>query len=79
MYGVETTETATSLWDASDIGDHPTAFVFGNELIGVDVDVLRECDGQLSVNTYGIKNSLNIATCVGVVVWEALRRLKVSN
>ncbi|KAL7536208.1 hypothetical protein ACHAXR_006986, partial [Thalassiosira sp. AJA248-18] len=42
VFGVETTENASSLWDASiPAGDvELVAFVFGNELIGVDVEVL---------------------------------------
>ena len=79
VLGVETTENATIYWD-NDIQDNeddrPIAFVFGNELIGVDVEVLQECEGIICLPTYGIKNSLNIATCAGIVVWDRLRRLK---
>lgn len=73
VYGVETAETAITLWDAP-ISSNPVAFVFGNELIGVDVEVLEECKGIISLPTYGNKNSLNIATCVGIVAWDYLRR-----
>ena len=73
VYGVETTETAIALWDAP-ISSNPVAFVFGNELIGVDVEVLKECKNIISLPTYGNKNSLNIATCVGIVTWDYLRR-----
>ena len=81
VFGVETTENATSLWETPIIPDvidetRPVAYVFGNELIGVDVQVLRECDGIVCLPTYGMKNSLNIATCVGIVMWDTLRRLK---
>jgi len=34
VFGVETTETSMTLWDAP-ISSNPVAFVFGNELIGV--------------------------------------------
>lgn len=73
VYGVETTETAITLWGAP-ISSNPVAFVFGNELIGVDVEVLEECKNVISLPTYGNKNSLNIATCVGIVAWDYLRR-----
>eukprot|EP00804_Cyclotella_cryptica_P021851 CCRYP_000834-RA/>CCRYP_000834-RA protein AED:0.09 eAED:0.09 QI:82/1/1/1/1/1/4/82/339 len=73
VFGVETTENSTTLWDAT-IPEVNVAYVFGNELIGVDVEVLRACDGIISLPTYGIKNSLNVANCVSVVVWETLRR-----
>ena len=73
VYGVETTETAITLWDAPIPSSNPVAFVFGNELIGVDVEVLEECKNIISLPTYGNKNSLNIATCVGIVAWDYLR------
>ena len=81
VLGVETTENATPLWDTLILPDddddaRSIAFVFGNELIGVDVQVLRECDEIVCLPTYGMKNSLNIATCVGIVVWDTLRILK---
>jgi tRNA G18 (ribose-2'-O)-methylase SpoU len=79
ILGVETTENATVYWDneiQDNEDDRPIAFVFGNELIGVDVEVLEECEEIICLPTYGIKNSLNIATCVGIVIWDRLRRLK---
>ena len=82
VIGVETTESATCYWDSSDQNYNdddatsPVAYVFGNELIGVDVEVLRECDEIICLPTYGKKNSLNVATCVGIVVWDRLRNLE---
>ena len=75
VYGVETTENAKGLWQAEIVSNNPSAFVFGNELIGVDVEVLKECKDIISLPTYGNKNSLNIATCVGIVAYDYLRRV----
>ena len=78
VIGVETTSNATMYWDTElqdDEDDRSIAYVFGNELIGVDVQVLRECDGIVRLPTYGMKNSLNVATCAGIVVWVRLRQL----
>jgi 23S rRNA (guanosine2251-2'-O)-methyltransferase len=79
VIGVETTRNATMYWDTAvvqgDVNDCSIAYVFGNELIGVDVHVLRECDGIVCLPTYGMKNSLNVATCAGIVVWDRLRQL----
>lgn len=52
----------------------PLALVFGHETEGVTPGVLREVDGILEVPLYGRKNSLNVATTFGVVVFEALRQ-----
>jgi len=72
VYGVETTSTSTSLWDVE--MTQPLALVFGNEVVGVHADVLEVCDGVVRVPMLGVKNSLNVATCASIVMWEVLRQ-----
>ena len=87
VYAVETTSRSVPLWKIAFFDKEPSerqassstagqqiAFVFGNELVGVAIPVLNECDAIISVPTHGIKNSLNVATCASVVTWEALRQ-----
>jgi len=52
----------------------PLALVLGNELIGVDTEVLAIADGIVEIPCYGVKNSLNVATAGSIVMWEALRQ-----
>jgi 23S rRNA (guanosine2251-2'-O)-methyltransferase len=52
----------------------PTALVFGHEASGVSPEVLHEVSGVVEVPLYGRKNSLNVATTFGVVVFEVLRQ-----
>ena len=75
VYACETTSRSILHTDA-DLPS-PLALIFGNEVIGVDTDVLEACDGVLRVPMLGVKNSLNVATCATVVMWEALRQWKV--
>jgi len=78
IIGVETTSRSIPLWESQFFDNNKfnqTAFVFGNEMIGVDVNCLEECDELIALPTHGVKNSLNVATCASVVVWEALRQL----
>jgi tRNA G18 (ribose-2'-O)-methylase SpoU len=70
VVGVETTSKSLTLWDYSIFHPHEhqmVAFVFGNEIIGVDTECLEECDALVALPTHGIKNSLNVATCVSAV------------
>jgi tRNA G18 (ribose-2'-O)-methylase SpoU len=53
--------------------DGACAFVFGNEVYGVDQDVVDNCDGVIEIPQLGTKHSLNISVSVGIVLWEALR------
>lgn len=49
---------------------HPIALVFGNEVGGLSDDVLPLLDDCIEIPQYGTKHSLNVAVCVGVVVWD---------
>ena len=49
------------------------ALVFGNEVYGVQQDVVDACDLSLEIPQYGTKHSLNVSVSVGVVLWEMVR------
>ena len=49
------------------------AVIFGNEVTGVEQSTIAQCDGCLEIPQLGMKHSLNIATAVGVVLWELVR------
>jgi len=52
----------------------PVALVFGHEVHGIDPDVLARCAAAVYIPMAGYKNSLNVATAFGVVLYELLRR-----
>lgn len=47
-----------------------TALVLGNEVDGVSVSVLNNCDAAVEVPQSGSKHSLNVAVCAGIVCWH---------
>lgn len=49
------------------------AVVFGNEVTGIDEEVLRLCDGSIEIPQFGMKHSLNISVAAGIVLWELVR------
>lgn len=49
---------------------HPTVLVVGNEITGVDPDVLKESDAHLHIPMVGLKNSLNVAIAFGIAVYS---------
>ncbi len=55
--------------------EFPIALVFGHEISGVEEDVLKLSDGAIKVPMYGTKESLNVATTVGIVLYEVIRQL----
>lgn len=51
----------------------PMAVVFGNEVTGVDGNVVKACDGSIEIPQLGMKHSLNISVAAGIVLWELVR------
>jgi len=51
-----------------------TALVFGNEVTGVNDEVLKAADGCIEIPQWGAKHSLNISVSIGVVLWEMVRK-----
>ena len=51
--------------------------ILGNEVIGVDTKVMDFCDHIVEIPTFGVKNSLNVASACPVVVFEVLRQWQI--
>lgn len=50
------------------------AFIFGNEVSGVDQSIVDTSDFSLEIPQYGTKHSLNVSVSVGIVLWATHRR-----
>ena len=46
------------------------ALIFGNEVSGVDQNVVDTSDFSLEVPQFGTKHSLNVSVTVGVILWH---------
>ena len=57
-----------------DYRDKKVALIVGNELMGVDTRMMDAADVIVQVPTYGVKNSLNVAAALPVVLFEVLRQ-----
>lgn len=56
--------------------DFPVCFVLGHEVFGINDEVMKEVDECIFVPMLGRANSLNVATCYGIIVFEAMRQLE---
>ncbi len=52
------------------------ALIFGNEVKGVQQDVVSTSDVVLEIPQFGTKHSLNISVSAGVVIWDFWFKLK---
>jgi tRNA G18 (ribose-2'-O)-methylase SpoU len=58
--------------------DTGVALFLGNEVSGVDTDIMPLLDQVIEIPMFGKKNSLNVAACAPVVMFEILRQWGVS-
>ena len=52
------------------------ALVFGNEVFGVEEEVLNACDAVLEIPQLGTKHSLNISVSLGIAVWDLMVKME---
>ena len=78
LIGMETTNISQDYTKV----DYPVGGVvlfLGNEVTGVDTDMLPLLDKVVEIPMFGLKNSLNIAACAPVVLYEILRQWNTKN
>lgn len=51
------------------------AIVMGNEVKGVQQEVVDMCDGCIEIPQYGTKHSLNVSVTTGIVLWEFANKM----
>lgn len=51
------------------------AVVFGNEVKGVEQEVIDQSDVVIEIPQHGTKHSLNISVSCGVVIWDLFNKL----
>lgn len=73
VFAVEQALNSISLEKISVSKTEKAAFIFGNEVTGVEQSTIEQCDGCIEIPQLGMKHSLNIATAAGVVLWEVIR------
>lgn len=56
--------------------DFPLALVVGNEVRGIEDEVLDAADVALEIPQYGAKISLNVSVAYGIAVYDLIRRYR---
>lgn len=74
LWAVEQTEPGILLQDTSLLPGQATALIFGNEIHGVDENILPLTDACISIPQFGTKHSLNVAVSAGIVLWDLFRK-----
>lgn len=73
---IEQAENSTMLDEFETNSNKTYAVVFGNEVKGVQQDVVDASDSCIEIPQLGTKHSLNISVSCGVVLWDLFQKLK---
>ena len=72
---VEQVQDSVSLEKFEPKRDQKYAFVFGNEVFGVNDAWIEEADFSLEIPQFGTKHSLNVSVSMGVVIWDFVSKI----
>ncbi len=72
IFALELTEDSTTYYTLEK-NAFPCLLIVGNEITGVNQDLLDLCDQALEIPQFGIKQSLNVAVAYGISVFEMRR------
>jgi tRNA G18 (ribose-2'-O)-methylase SpoU len=70
---VEQADRSNKLNDFKKEAGKKYALVFGNEVYGVEQEVINASDAVIEIPQFGSKHSLNVSVSIGIVCWELVR------
>ena len=76
VLSIEQAENSTMLNDFTPESNQKYAIVMGNEVKGVQQEVVSASDVCIEIPQLGTKHSLNISVSCGVVLWDLFNKLK---
>lgn len=75
LLSIEQAENATMLQDFIPNKHTTYAIIFGNEVKGVQQEIVSMSNHVIEIPQYGTKHSLNISVSCGVVIWDLFQKL----
>lgn len=76
IISIEQAENSTMLNDFQPNGKQKYAIIFGNEVKGVEQEVVSASDEVIEIPQYGTKHSLNISVSAGIAIWELAMKIR---
>lgn len=75
IFAVEQVENSISLQNLEIEKGSKVALVFGNEVKGVQQEVINKVDNTIEIPQYGTKHSLNVSVSAGMVIWDVFKKI----
>ncbi len=72
---IEQVTNSIPLVDFKPLEDKKYALIFGNEVKGVQQEVIRQSEFCIEIPQFGTKHSFNVSVTAGIVMWEFFKNL----
>ena len=72
---IEQAENSIMLQDFYPNKNEKYAIIMGNEVKGVQQEVVSQADFVIEIPQYGTKHSLNISVTTGIVLWDLFKKI----
>lgn len=76
ILAIEQAANSTMLNTFSPSKEKKYALILGNEVNGVDEEVMKEIDKCIEIPQFGTKHSFNITIAAGIVLWDFFAKLR---
>ncbi|MDD3858713.1 MAG: RNA methyltransferase [Bacteroidales bacterium] len=73
---LEIAEGSINISDFSPSLSEKYALILGNEVNGVQQEIIDICDLCLEIPQYGTKHSLNVSVSGGIAIWEICKKIR---
>ena len=74
IVSIEQASNTKNIQELNNFVNKPLVLVFGNEVEGVDQEIVDLSHEVMEIPQYGTKHSLNVSVCAGIVIWEATKK-----
>jgi tRNA G18 (ribose-2'-O)-methylase SpoU len=75
VFAIEQAKNSTLLQDFKLANELPLAIILGNEVDGVQQELIDMADGCIEIPQFGTKHSLNVSVTSGIVIWHLVNQL----
>lgn len=76
IISIEQVESSVLLQDFTILPNQKYAIVMGNEVKGVQQEVVSASDYCIEIPQFGTKHSLNISVSTGIVLWDLFKKFR---
>tara|TARA_B100000401_G_C52789356_1_gene712579 strand:+ start:1017 stop:1544 length:528 start_codon:yes stop_codon:yes gene_type:complete len=74
IFAVEQTNKSKAL-SSIEYANEPIVLIFGNEVQGVNQQIINCCDESIEIPQFGTKHSFNVSVSCGIVLWALINQI----